>query len=145
MTRCLLIVLALLVPPRPLAAEDEYVSVFDEIHATVEAHFYDPDLRGLDWESLGRTYRARAVAADSPEAFSAVVNEMLAQLETSHTRFFTSREPAYYQLLAIFRRAFDDEIRAAHPDTPDLHYDGIGIFTPGASLTEIADWVNASL
>ncbi|MHC4990488.1 MAG: S41 family peptidase [Planctomycetota bacterium] len=107
----------------------DFRAAFDDVHRTVAENFFDPELRGLDWEALGLEYGPRAAAATTLDEFGEVINEMLARLETSHTRFFTARQPAYYQLLAIFRAAYDEQIREAHADNVELRYPGIGIFT----------------
>jgi carboxyl-terminal processing protease len=110
-------------------ADEGSRAAFDDIHRTVAEHFLDADLGGLDWEAVGAAYAQRAEASATLEEFGTVVNEMLGLLETSHTRFLTSREPAYFQLLAIFHASLDETIRAAHPENPELRYPGIGIFT----------------
>jgi carboxyl-terminal processing protease len=107
----------------------DFAAAFDEIHRLVAGNFLDPGLRGLDWRAIGREFGAQAAAARDLEEFGAVINEMLARLETSHTRFYTGREPAYYQLLAIFRPLLDERIRQVHPDNAALEYPGIGLFT----------------
>jgi carboxyl-terminal processing protease len=121
-------VLSVAVHAAARAAED-YGALFDELCVTVETHFLDPDLRGVDWDALRRRHRPRAAAADSLDAFGAVANDLLAVLETSHTRLLTEREPAYFELLSIFSTTLEEEIRAAHPDNPGLAYPGIGVLT----------------
>jgi len=113
----------------PVEASDSFAEAFDAIQRIVAEEVLDPALHGLDWEALGREYRARAELARDLEEFGGIVNELLARLGTSHTHFYTSREPAYYQLLAIFRGSLAEEIRAAHPDNSALLYPGVGMFT----------------
>lgn len=123
---------ALVVSSAALAGRPDpapYGAAFDAIHATVAERFYDDELNGVDWDAVGAEHRERAATAPSLEAFAVVVNEMLARLGASHTRVYTSREPAYYQLLGIFRGPLEEEIRAAHPENPELRYPGIGILT----------------
>jgi carboxyl-terminal processing protease len=93
--------LAALSPAAP--AEPRHLESFDEIHQLVIDQFSDPGLHGLDWESIGVEFRARATGAADDETFAAVVNEMLALLQTSHTHFYISPEPDYYEVLDIFR------------------------------------------
>ena len=120
---------AALAPGAGAQAAEGYRAAFDDVHGVVAEHFLDPELGGLDWEAIGAAYAPRAEEATTLDELAAVVNEMLGLLETSHTRFLTSREPAYYQLLAIFHASLDETIRAAHPENPGLRYPGIGIFT----------------
>jgi carboxyl-terminal processing protease len=111
------------------AAPPDLGAAFDEVHATVARDFLDAELGGLDWDAIGRAYRGRAAGAETLDELGVVVNEMLARLETSHTRLYTSREPAYYQLLSIFATWQAEAIRTAHPDNVELRYPGIAIFT----------------
>jgi carboxyl-terminal processing protease len=104
-------------------------AAFDEVHRTVAEHFLDPDIGGLDWEAIGVAYGRRADAARTLGQLGELINEMLALLGTSHTRFFTAREPAYYQLLSIFAPYLDEQIRAAHPENAELRYPGAGMLT----------------
>lgn len=99
-----------------VAGKSEFAEVFAEIHKTVAEHFFDPQLNGIDWEALGKTFGAQARNAPDVEAFATIVNQMLANLQTSHTFFYTSRDPGYYQLRSVF-----EERKLAYP--------GIGIFT----------------
>ncbi len=85
--------------------------LFDEVWFLAAQQFYDPEMAGLDWPAVGERYRARAAAAEGVAARARVINEMLAELGTSHTRLFTAEEPAYYQILDIFREALDLEPR----------------------------------
>ncbi|MBI3929096.1 MAG: PDZ domain-containing protein [Armatimonadetes bacterium] len=82
------------------AASRNRAGTFDEVWDVVKEHFFDPTLRGIDWNDIRRRYRP-AVLADSD--FGAAVNRMLAELRSSHTRFLTPDEPAYYELASIFR------------------------------------------
>ena len=115
------------------AGDDEdqldFAVVFDEIHALVARDFVDPKLNGLDWEVIGAEFREREMKARDVEEFAAIANEMLSRLNTSHTHLYTEHEPAYFQLLSIFRRPLADQLRAAHPDNPELKYPGVGMFT----------------
>src|SRR5262245_52448849 len=86
---------AIAVPP-PLTAESRSTSqtretelarvnvkAFDEAWETVRDSFYDPNLKGLDWNLIGRKYRMFAAnpKADVPD----VINRMLGELGASHT------------------------------------------------------------
>jgi carboxyl-terminal processing protease len=53
---------------------------------------------------------------------------MLSELNTSHTHFYTKFEPAYYQLLGIFKDGFWKETKKFFPNG-NLEYTGIGVFT----------------
>lgn len=110
------------------ASTDTHLAVFDEAWQTVQAHFYDPTMRGLDWQALRERYRPLAAAAPSEEARSAVINRLLSELGASHTRHYTPSEPAYYQLLDIFSRALRRQLPRQFPNG-EVTYVGIGIWT----------------
>lgn len=118
-------------PPTPAAQHPQAaanLAVFEEVWRTVQEHFYDPTFRGLDWAAIGAKYRPFAAAAASQEERAAVINRMLAELDASHTGYYTPAEPAYYQLLDIFSGALRQPLRRLFPDG-QVTYPGIGIFT----------------
>ena len=73
---------------------------FDKIWQIINEEFWDPNFNGVDWEEAGKRYRPKALAAKDHEAFAVIVNQMLGELKTSHTRYFTRWEPEYYTLQA---------------------------------------------
>jgi carboxyl-terminal processing protease len=75
---------------------------FDEVWATIKDGFWDPHFQGVDWDEAKSRYRPRALGAPDHEAFAAVVNQMLAELRTSHTHYYTRWDPDYYSLQAVF-------------------------------------------
>lgn len=73
-------------------------------------------------------YRPKAARADSTEQLSEVINQMLGELNTSHTHFYTQNEPAYYQIAGIFRQFLLEDLKPFLPNNL-LEYTGIGIYT----------------
>ena len=115
------------IAPAPSAQPD----VFEAAWETVNEHFYDPDFNGVDWAAVGEQYRSRVAQASSRLEKAAVINEMLAELQTSHTYLYTADEPAYYQLLGIFYPRSSDlqaELQETFPEGK-IEYVGIGIVT----------------
>jgi carboxyl-terminal processing protease len=102
-------------------------ATFSEVWTLVRDHFYDPELRGLDWEAVRTRYSARAASAGDAESFATVVNAMLAELETSHTRYYNRSDPAYYQLMAIFYEGLGEEAKRWFPD--GVRYPTAGLIT----------------
>ncbi|MFH7028562.1 MAG: S41 family peptidase [Heteroscytonema crispum UTEX LB 1556] len=88
-------------PLLPTLAKSE-IKVFDQVWQTVNDNFYDPNFNGVDWKNIREKYKPQITPAKSSEEVAAVINQMLSQLRTSHTHFYTQNEPAYYQLLGIF-------------------------------------------
>jgi carboxyl-terminal processing protease len=89
---------------------------FDKIWEIVNEGFWDPKFNGVDWEDAGKRYKPKAIAAKDHESFAVVINQMLGELKTSHTRYFTKWDPGYYVLQVVFGK-------------PDAHRNGIGAVT----------------
>lgn len=106
-------------------------SLFEQVWQTVNDNFYDPNFNGVDWKSMRQQYQAQAQNASSREAKAAVINQMLSQLKTSHTRLYIPEEPAYYELLGIFQPRLPEFQTQLQPFFPDgtITYSGIGIYT----------------
>lgn len=58
--------------------------VFARVWSLVRRHYWDKAMRGQDWDAVHARYRPRALAAATPEALYAVLNEMLGLLGDSH-------------------------------------------------------------
>jgi len=115
-------------PERPSLDVAPQLAAFDRVWELVRDHFYDPRLHGLDWEAMRARFRPEAGAARSREDAAAVVNTMLSMLGASHTRYYTTDEPAYYQLADIFSGALEEQgLRRLFPGG-EVSYPGIGVF-----------------
>ncbi len=99
----------------PSPAARERAADFDTVWRTTAERFFDPGMRGVDWADARVRYGLRAEAARGPREFAAVVNEMLAELGSSHTRLYTDRDPEYYFLRAVFR----ETLRRPAPEWDD--------------------------
>lgn len=105
-----LVCLLFVIGQRPwVSASLAQSELFDAVWETVNDNFYDPNFNGVDWAAERDQYRPRVIGASSPTEGAALINEMLAELNTSHTHLYTADDPAYYQLLGIF-----------YPRSPDL-------------------------
>jgi len=89
---------------------------FDKVWGIINDEFWDPNFNGVDWEDAGKRYRPQALAAKDHESFAVLINQMLAELKTSHTRYFTKWDPGYYILEAVFGKS-------------NSHRNGIGVVT----------------
>jgi carboxyl-terminal processing protease len=102
--------------------------VYQELWETVRDNFYDPKLRGLDWQAIHERYAPLVDGAQTTSQFATIVNQMLGELRTSHTHYYTSQDPEYFQLAGIFWPVLEHKLkpflRNGRPD-----YAGIGIFT----------------
>ncbi|TES92370.1 MAG: hypothetical protein E3J88_01135, partial [Anaerolineales bacterium] len=89
---------------------------FDKVWGIINDEFWDPNFNGVDWEEARRRYRPEAVAAEDHESFAEIINQMLAELKTSHTRYYTKWDPGYYIIQVVFGKH-------------DAHRSGIGVVT----------------
>lgn len=105
--------------------------LFDAVWETINDNFYDPEFNGVDWVAAGEKYRPQVTQAESPAAAVALINQMLAELQTSHTHLYTTDEPAYYQLLGIFYPRLSGLRTQFQKTFPGgkVAYTGIGIVT----------------
>jgi carboxyl-terminal processing protease len=110
------------------AASTTPTAIFEEISEAVRNNFFDARLSGLDWDAVTQKYKSRAEAARTADQFSGVVNEMLGELHSSHTHYYTAETPEYFQLCGIFWPSLADKLAPFLPNRrPD--YVGIGIST----------------
>lgn len=108
-----------------------FEQTFEQVWETIDEKFYDPNFNGVDWPAMRDRYRPAVVQAQSREQAAEVINQMLAELNTSHTRFYTADEPAYYQLLGVFlprSTELQEQLAEFLPEGKSV-YRGIGIFT----------------
>jgi carboxyl-terminal processing protease len=84
-------------------------AVFDEVWHLVNKDFFDPQFNGIDWERSRDLFRPQALAVASHDEFALVIARMLAELRTSHTGYFSARNPKKFQLLGIFNHLASDD------------------------------------
>src|SRR5205085_3191630 len=66
--------------------------VFDEVWEQVRERYFDPSLRGVDWQEVRRSLRPRAAEAAGEGELYAVLRRMLGTLHDPHTRVFEPGE-----------------------------------------------------
>jgi carboxyl-terminal processing protease len=117
------------VTPPPESSVQSNQAAFDEVWEIVRDRFYDPRLHELDWSALRQRYQLLAASANSAKELAVVINTMLAELDASHTQYYTPEETAYYQLADIFAGALRRRgLERAFP-SGEVTYPGIGMFT----------------
>ena len=106
-------------------------NLFEAVWQTVNENFYDPNFNGVDWAAVGERYRSAVAQAPSDAEKAVLLNQMLAELKTSHTQLYTPDEPAYYQLLGIFYPRLPELQRSLESTFPQgkVEYVEIGVFT----------------
>ncbi len=114
---------------------------FDKVWEIINNEFWDPNFNGVDWQYARKRYKPKALVAKDHESFANVVNQMLGELKTSHTRYLTRWDPDYYTLQAALISA--SLAHASTLETSDLerylsdlrssqqdpHRSGIGVVT----------------
>jgi carboxyl-terminal processing protease len=113
--------------PDPPVTSTQAQATLEQVWTLVRDRFYDPTLKGIDWDAVGATYRAQAGAVDSREELAALVNRMLHELPSSHLGYYTPADTAYYDLITILA-SHSGALEGAFPPD-DISYPGIGIFT----------------
>lgn len=73
------------------------LAVFDDVWATVQARYYDPQLRGVDWPTWGASLRPAAETARTQDEFYALLRRLVAPLHDAHTRVYAPGEYADWQ------------------------------------------------
>ena len=73
---------------------------FNKVWGIINDEFWDPNFNGVDWVDARKRYRPKALATKDHELFAIVINQMLAELNTSHTRYYSKWDPGYYTLQA---------------------------------------------
>lgn len=126
----ILVLLLLLSPLLPSFANPQ-TQVFEQAWQTVNDNFYDPKFNGVDWKAMRDKYKPQAAQTKSQAQLASIINQMLSELRTSHTRFYTPDEPAYYQLLGIFQPRSSELRQQLQKYFPKgkIEYTDIGIFT----------------
>jgi len=123
--------------------EDKFnrAECFDKIWETINDKFWDPNFNGVDWEDAGKRYKPKALAAKDHESFAIIINQMLAELKTSHNHYYTKWEPSYYTLQAALISDFLAAIKTSdasviektvpgrYSSGANPHRTGIGVVT----------------
>ena len=109
-------------------AAQSSTEAFDEVWRVTRDKFYDRNLKGLDWDAVGKRHRADYADAKTDAARSDAINAMLAELDASHTHHYTKDETGYYELVDIFTYPLRRDI-PKHFSGRDVSYPGIGVFT----------------
>lgn len=139
-----LVLCGLLISLGTLPSALAQTQVFDEVWRLVNEHFYDPSFNGVDWLAQKDIYAAQLEHTTTPDEQAVVINDMLALLGASHTRYFTHADPGYYALLDIFQAV--PRIERLRPFFPDsvVQYTGIGMRTKMINGTVFAQEVYES-
>ncbi|MDY6915406.1 MAG: S41 family peptidase, partial [Candidatus Cloacimonadota bacterium] len=74
---------------------DKYLlnkDIFEQVWSKFGSGFYDPDMHGVDWEKAKKIYGEFTKFAYRPAELSAIVNEMIGDVNASHTGYYPRRD-----------------------------------------------------
>lgn len=126
-----------------VSAAVDLPKLFDAVVETIEQRFVDVEtLKRIDWQARAQAVRSSVLSAGSEKDAVALINGLIAELDTSHTALFTPDDDRYYITL--------DAISGA-PGTADLiaerfwgsgpYLPGIGVFTANVGDKHFIDGV----
>ncbi|MBW4431516.1 MAG: S41 family peptidase [Pelatocladus maniniholoensis HA4357-MV3] len=120
-----------LASPLPKTLAKPETKIFEQVWQTINDNFYDSKFNGVDWKAMREKYKSQATQTKSSQEFAAIINQMLDELQTSHTHYYTQDEPAYYQILGIFVTRSGELQKQLAKFLPKgkIEYTGIGEFT----------------
>ena len=73
-------------PPAATLSAEARTRAFDFVWSTINEHYYDPSLNGVDWKGARERYRPMALAAANDDDFWDVLDRMTGELKDAHTR-----------------------------------------------------------
>jgi C-terminal processing protease CtpA/Prc len=89
--------------------------VYSRVCGLVARRHFDPGMNGANWEELSKARRDQILRSASDEEFEKHIQDLLAELKTSHTGFRHSKSakiPGRHAIAATFMRyKFDEEER----------------------------------
>ncbi len=108
--------------------------VFEQVWGAFGLNFYDPNMHGQDWDALYELYHPYAEKARNISDIASIVNEMIGDVDASHTGFYPRREgsmrfesPAYLPLEFNWEKQLEEglEVRLVYPNSSLFGYYGI--------------------
>lgn len=115
----------------PVFSQTGQTKTFNTVWEIVNDNFFDPKFNGVDWKNIRSKYAPQLKQTQSTTEMAEVINQMLSELKTSHIRFYTPLEPAYYQILGIFaprNSELRQQLQKIFPQGK-IEYSDIGIVT----------------
>jgi carboxyl-terminal processing protease len=86
--------------------ERQRMRIFDEVWQTVQKWYYDRAFGGVDWKAVRKDFRQRAAVAPDDDAFHALIAEMLALLNDSHTYYMPPVRYSAFARAGVVGRGF---------------------------------------
>lgn len=113
--------------------------LISEVWSKIQRGFYDPNMNGVDWNSVKTRYLELCLKAGSWEDLYDLVDEMIAELRSSHTAFAPTDDPrrksrAYNTGINVCRLSTGEY--AVHSLDEDSANGGKGL-EPGMIITKV--------
>ncbi|MFC5345970.1 S41 family peptidase [Brevundimonas staleyi] len=117
--------------------------VFDTVWNTVRRQYYDPGLRGLDWNAARDTWRPRAVAAPDDHALYRAISGMLDLLDDDHAGAISPAVARRQDQLRTRRAVMG--VSLARQDGDQWRIDSVRAGSPAAEAGLQPGWVLQSV
>lgn len=124
-----LIIIFLLFTSMAWCKESRKISLIEssnQIVTCIENYFYNKSFLIQKFSDIKAEFRKKAETLSGEDEYKSAVRAMLKELNASHTSYYTSDDPEYYQLAAVF--GFTSDVRKLFNDK-EILYSSIGIKT----------------
>ena len=115
--------------------------VYSRVCELVARKHFDPGMNGANWEELSKARRDQILRSTNDEEFEKQIQDLLAELKTSHTGFRHSKSakvPGRHAIAATFMRCnFDGEERWMFQDVHEGGPAHAGGLRPGDILLQV--------
>ncbi|MCM2279853.1 MAG: S41 family peptidase [Oligoflexia bacterium] len=88
--------------PESYGRDRSSLEVYDRSAQIATENFYDRTFRCLPWERLVSDYRTKLSAHSTEAELKTTTNDLLAQLNASHTEFLSNSDQSYFALKSVF-------------------------------------------
>lgn len=75
-----------------------------EVDRIIRNHFFDPSLKGVDWQAEVDKTRQRLAGVHENTGVARALNDLLSSLRSSHTGLYLPSDPFYYFIASTFGR-----------------------------------------
>ncbi len=69
--------------------------IFQQVWVEFGKGFYDPDMHGVDWKKAKKNFSKYLKFADDPSILKKIVDEMIGEVNASHTGFYQRKDSEY--------------------------------------------------
>ena len=87
--------------------------VYSRVCQLVASKHFDPGMNGVNWDELSTTRRVQILCSRSDEEFEKQVQDLMAELRTSHTGFRHAKSPKVpgrHAISATFMRGLQSKL-----------------------------------